>query len=710
MSNTDCSLFQCPICLEDFVNPKALPCLHTFCKLCIGKYIHSSSNCLGSSVTFHCPVCRKAVNTTISSGDPAGKLQDNYLLKQLKETSELEIDKNVACVIHKNKNLQFHCTNHNVLVCPTCLLTNHRTCDVTEMSDLMETRKQNIKETKFRMVNAKEKLQLKIQVLESNRCNMLLDIGKCKDGLWIYMKEIRTLITKAETKFMNELDALENRLKFAFDGNLSESTKALTEVTKILDEGEVLNVQSCNDYVKLEAYNDQLGKVEHHLSCTNLVHLHNERGIQFSPNMELFKILRQDNVLGRIECKDTADMMATQYSDDKLKFQSMHTKKVTNRASAPPSVLRNSANDLNRMTVRSSLADYPARNSLPPPSSDEESINTHHHSKPGIQPGQTTLDYFRTQKDYFRTQAIIDLRRKTVGSWITDNPERILLQSPSFDEASIHTYDHSNTKVKPRQATINFHTQTDKMECFITGMAILENRRVLVADHGNTKLKYFNSECTLLNQIVFSSEPWSVCSIENREFVVSFPTENLIQYFKLKKNRIVTMQGKISVNGRCYGLSYHSNKIVVCVRRANGTSMCIYNQLSNQLISEIQTSSAPTLSGIWYLDFTSDGKKLVYADEEKNFMACVDFVSGKQHWKRNVVKPRGVAVFGESIFIASREFRYLKRFSQINWNVDEPVGSDEIGDVNCISINPKLSVLLVSKMNGGEVTLFDFNG
>lgn len=699
MSNTDCSLFQCPICLEDFVNPKALPCLHTFCKLCIGTYIRSSSHYSGSSVTFHCPVCRKEVQTTESSGDPAGKLQDNYLLKQLKETSELEIDKNVACVIHKNKHLQFHCTNHNLLVCPTCLLTNHRTCDVTEISDLLEKRKQNIKETKVRMVNAKEKLQLKIQVLESNRCNMLSDIVKCKDGFRMYVKEIRTLITKAETKFMNELDALENKLIFAFDGNLSESTKAFTEVTKILNDGDVLNVQACNDYFKLEAYDGQLGKMEHQLSCTNLVHLHKERGIQFSPNMELFKILRQENVLGRIECKDTTDMMAKQSSDEELKILSMHTKNATNMISVPLSLLRNSTNDLRRKTVRSSLTENPARNLLQPPSSDKVSINTHNHSNTEVQPGQATLN--------FRIRT--DVRLKNVGSWLTENPERILLQPPSFDDASIHTYDHSNTEVKPRQATLNFHTQTDKMECFITGMAILENRRFLVADHGNTKIKYFNSDGTLLNQMVFSSEPWAVCSIENREFVASFPTENLIQYFKLKKNCIVAMQGKVSVNGRCYGLSYHSNKIAVCVRRANGTSMCIYNKFSNQLISEIQTSSAPSLSGIWYLAFTSDGKKLVYADEEKNCMACVDFVSGKQHWKRNVVKPRGVAVFRESIFIASREFRYLKRFSQISGNVEDSVGSDEIGDVNCISINHKVSVLLVSKMDGGEVTLLDFN-
>lgn len=702
MSNTDCSLFQCPICLEDFVNPKALPCLHTFCKLCIGKYIRFSSLCLGSSVTFHCPVCRKEVQTIESYGDPAGKLQDNYLLKQLKESSELEIDNNVACVIHKNKHLQFHCTNHNLLVCPTCLLTNHRTCDVTEISDLLEKRKQNIKETKVRMVNAKEKLQLKIQVLESNQCNMLLDIGKCKDDLWMYMKDIRTLITKAETKFMNELDALENKLKFAFDGNLSESTKALTEVTTILDEGDVLNVQDCKDYFKLETYDDQLGKVEHQLNRTNLVHLHNEGGIQFSPNMELFKILRQENVLGRIECKDTTDIMAKQSSDEKLKFQSMHTKNATNMISVPLSLQRNSTNDLRRKNVGTSLTEDLAQNLLQPPSSDEASINTHHHSNTEVQPRQATLS--------FRTQAMIDLHRKTVGSWLTEHRRRILLQPPSSDEASIDTHHHSNTEVKPRQATLNFHIQTDKMESFITGMAILENRRFLVADHGNTKLKYFNSDGTLLNQMVFSSEPWSVCSIENIEFVVSFPTENLIQYFKLKKNRIVAIEGKISVNGRCYGLSYHSNNIAVCVRRANGTSMCIYNKLSNQLISEIQTSSAPSLSGIWYLAFTSDGKKLVYADEEKNYMACVDFVSGKQHWKRNVVKPRGVAVFGESIFIASREFRYLKRFSQINCKVKDSVGSDEIGDVNCISINHKLSVLLVSKMDGGEVTLLDFNG
>ena len=56
-------LKQCPICLEDYKIPRALPCLHTFCETCLVDYVKQKSSNAGFRVsefgTFVCPVCKE---------------------------------------------------------------------------------------------------------------------------------------------------------------------------------------------------------------------------------------------------------------------------------------------------------------------------------------------------------------------------------------------------------------------------------------------------------------------------------------------------------------------------------------------------------------------------------------------------------------------------------------------------------------------------
>ncbi len=48
-------LIQCPLCLEEFEEPRALPCLHTFCLSCLEQLVASNSQ----ATTVKCPLCKE---------------------------------------------------------------------------------------------------------------------------------------------------------------------------------------------------------------------------------------------------------------------------------------------------------------------------------------------------------------------------------------------------------------------------------------------------------------------------------------------------------------------------------------------------------------------------------------------------------------------------------------------------------------------------
>lgn len=74
---------SCKICLESFIKPKALPCLHSFCEHCLRDYVRRHPG--EKPGHFPCPMCRK--DTKIPERG-IGDFQDNFLLLSLSDTLE----------------------------------------------------------------------------------------------------------------------------------------------------------------------------------------------------------------------------------------------------------------------------------------------------------------------------------------------------------------------------------------------------------------------------------------------------------------------------------------------------------------------------------------------------------------------------------------------------------------------------------------------
>ena len=69
---------NCPICLEEYVEPKVLPCLHNVCKKCLKEMLHRHT------LSFHCPICRAVCPVPERGVD--GFPTNDYLARLIRES------------------------------------------------------------------------------------------------------------------------------------------------------------------------------------------------------------------------------------------------------------------------------------------------------------------------------------------------------------------------------------------------------------------------------------------------------------------------------------------------------------------------------------------------------------------------------------------------------------------------------------------------
>ncbi|XP_035675222.1 tripartite motif-containing protein 3-like [Branchiostoma floridae] len=111
----------CQVCLEDFRQPKVLPCLHTFCQPCLERLLATEP-----AGKLDCPTCRQDVPLPengvqgLKSNFLVGKLRDILQQQPKGETSEAREDGVPCTVCEAGNSAQFYCVECPDYLCQTC--------------------------------------------------------------------------------------------------------------------------------------------------------------------------------------------------------------------------------------------------------------------------------------------------------------------------------------------------------------------------------------------------------------------------------------------------------------------------------------------------------------------------------------------------------------------------------------------------------------
>ena len=120
----------CPVCQEEFTEPKYLPCHHYYCKDCIQALVTRA----GPNTPISCPECR--ATTTIPNND-VNKLPPAFQINKWIDRRKMEKQRTaslvslpsaapaVVCALHSGI-LDHFCTQCNVPICLECTSSVHK--------------------------------------------------------------------------------------------------------------------------------------------------------------------------------------------------------------------------------------------------------------------------------------------------------------------------------------------------------------------------------------------------------------------------------------------------------------------------------------------------------------------------------------------------------------------------------------------------------
>ena len=118
----------------------------------------------------------------------------------------------------------------------------------------------------------------------------------------------------------------------------------------------------------------------------------------------------------------------------------------------------------------------------------------------------------------------------------------------------------SQIKVQ-KLASYNVKLGDDKMDCWITGMAITNDGRRLLADYANKKIKMFSRDMKSLCSLSLSTKPWDIAVTGDREAVVSCDQAKLL--ILDISDRKMSIKGTVELPFEVLGIAPYEDKLLV---------------------------------------------------------------------------------------------------------------------------------------------------
>jgi hypothetical protein len=120
-------------------------------------------------------------------------------------------------------------------------------------------------------------------------------------------------------------------------------------------------------------------------------------------------------------------------------------------------------------------------------------------------------------------------------------------------------------------------TSQNRYDCWVTGMTLPTPDLLIITDYINCAIKMVDiSKKSVLAHHNFDSDPCNVTSVSKNEVAVTLPLYQTIQFFSVSRNDL-KRKHTLKVDGKCYGISCHKDKMVVSYSKPAKVQILLIN-------------------------------------------------------------------------------------------------------------------------------------
>ncbi|KAH3720057.1 uncharacterized protein LOC127854676 [Dreissena polymorpha] len=127
------------------------------------------------------------------------------------------------------------------------------------------------------------------------------------------------------------------------------------------------------------------------------------------------------------------------------------------------------------------------------------------------------------------------------------------------------TMNRNNPKNCSRMKDINVRIESDVRECTITGSVEMADRRLVLIDCNNSKVKLFNTDIAYVAHLDMTKEPWNVATMSPNEIAVTVPLEKTIHVVRVASASMSTLRC-IATRRECWGVAYIDRKFITTTK------------------------------------------------------------------------------------------------------------------------------------------------
>ncbi|XP_006817906.1 E3 ubiquitin-protein ligase TRIM56-like [Saccoglossus kowalevskii] len=170
VDDIDKKILCCPVCRERFTAPKILPCVHTFCEVCLKTWVEKN----GGQLT--CPTCRKL--HVIPPGGIRALNNNVFINEMLEMFSKVKIGQDVSKCDMCDSTALFWCKDCVEFFCQDCSVPhsrmratkNHKLMTVEEYQEFEKSGQRQLIQPRFCTNHPDKQLELFCDVCQVTAC------------------------------------------------------------------------------------------------------------------------------------------------------------------------------------------------------------------------------------------------------------------------------------------------------------------------------------------------------------------------------------------------------------------------------------------------------------------------------------------------------------------------------------------------------------